>query len=63
MSFIWLFLALWVVFLLLLTLLEGFARSNASGPGDPVNWWANLGWSGGAALLLAFVIRGALSFF
>jgi hypothetical protein len=63
MSFIWLFLALWVVCFLLLKLLEGFARSNASGPGYPVNWWANPGWSGGAALLLAFVIQGVLSLF
>lgn len=63
MSFLWLLLALWVFLFLLLTLLEGMARSNASGPGDPVNWWSNIGWSGVAALVLALVIQGVMSLF
>lgn len=61
--FWWIFLGLWIVCFLLLTLMEGMARSRTSGPGEPVNWWSNVGWSGAAALVLALVILGIISLF
>lgn len=61
--FLWIFFAVWIICLLLLIFLEGVARSRASGPGEPVNWWSTIGWSGGAALVLALVIQGIISLF
>ena len=61
--FWWIFVIAWIVLVVLLMFLEGLARSRASGPGEPVNWWSTIGWAGGGALLLALVIQGIISLF
>ena len=61
--FWWIFAIVWIICLLLLIFGEGLARSRASGPGEPVNWWATIGWSGAAALMFALVIQGLISLF
>ena len=63
MLFWWIFAIAWIVCLLAILLMQGFAQSRASGQGDPLRWLPTLGWSGGAALLFALVAMGVIALF